>query len=132
MDSVEARRRKIVMAKEFGFYGKMAKAEVIAELESLRNSTPQEFEDRILNYLQRGKQIVAVAGLASDALSGDIIGPPNIFSDGEWTWTSEAIYYVKRYHVRVPEEFVRQMQSNNWEPPQVLDPKAMVANSWVT
>jgi hypothetical protein len=120
------------MTKQFGFYSKMAKPEAMADLESLRHTVPQEFEDRILSYLQRGKQIVAVAGLASDVFSGDIIGPPNIFSDGEWTWTSEAIYYVKRYHVRVPDEFIRQMQSNNWEPPQVLDAKAVVTNSWIT
>lgn len=120
------------MTKQFGFFSNMAKADAIAELESLQNKTPQEFEDKILEYLQRGKQVVAVPGLASDVLSGDVIGPPNVYSDGTWTWTSEANYYVKQYHVSVPDAFIRHMQKNNWEPPQSVDSQAVATDSWVT
>jgi hypothetical protein len=120
------------MLNRFGFFGDKPKAEAVAEVTSLRSDQPQESEDRILKYLRSGKQIVAVAGLASDVLTGNIIGPPNVFTDGEWTWTSDAIHYVQQYHVRIPAEFKNHMESNNWQVPTVANPESLVASSWTT
>lgn len=118
----------------FGYFDRRPKAEAIAELESLRSNSPQENEAMILKYLQSGTQVVAVAGLATDLLSlgGDIIGPPNEFSDGVWSWTSDVIYYVERYHIRLADDFIAHMKRNNWIPTPIVNKIPIVASTWVT
>jgi hypothetical protein len=120
--------------KHFGFYGSRPKPEAVRELKASRSNVPQPDEDAILKYLQNGTQVVAVAGLAVDLLSkdGEIIGPPHEFSDGVWSWTSDVIHYVKRYHVRVPAEFVEHMRNSDWLPKPLQGGRSDVTGRWAT
>lgn len=42
-----------------------------------------------------------------------------MLSDGVWLWPLEAWYYVLRYHVDVPPDFVDHMQRSDWQPPRM-------------
>lgn len=103
---------------EFGFLNKLPLQAAVQLLENGRSEKPQPDEDQILNYLQNGTQVVAVAGIVRDLLSKncEVVGPPHEYSDGVWSWTSDMIHYVRRYHFRVPDAFVSHMRASNWIP----------------
>lgn len=35
-------------------------------------------------------------------------------ADGTWAWYGDLAYYVEKYHVRLPNEFIEHMKMNNW------------------
>ncbi len=37
--------------------------------------------------------------------------------DGIWAWYADLVYYVEKYHVRLPNEFMEHMKMNNWMVP---------------
>jgi len=68
-----------------------------------------------------------MAGVVMDLLDPErpVIGVERVLTDGTWAWTSDVIFYVRKYHIRLPEEFVRHMQENRWEVAQVTDFSAL-------
>jgi hypothetical protein len=76
-------------------------------------------EPRIVQYLDQGQAMAHGLGSAYDLLdpSHPWICKLDILSDGEWAWPRELGYYVKKYHVTLPAEFLAHMASNNWVVP---------------
>jgi hypothetical protein len=90
---------------------------------------PQENEDRAVAYL-RGAPCIAV----KCSLAGDVLDPSSrvglgrsTHTDGSYIWSSTLAYYVEKYHVRLPEDFLRHMASADWCPPSKdqIDEKAI-------
>ena len=73
---------------------------------------PIREKEKILRYM-RGCHIDAVA----PAMLRDVINPankiPDLFamSDGTYGWRSDVIYYVEKYDMDLPEEFIRHVLS---------------------
>ncbi|WPB75926.1 hypothetical protein KYC5002_43925 [Archangium violaceum] len=85
--------------------------------------TAHEFESKIVEYLRSGEVMIASPGLVGDVL-GDPqvpVAAPHVFTDGEWAWPGDLAYYVGKYHVRLPAEFVMHMQANGWRVPGGID-----------
>ena len=82
------------------------------------------YPDRGLAYdvLQPGQPIHLSIGASAEpsreeriALSTDPrLAASAILTDGVWLWPAVLIYYVSRYHVRLPENFVAHARSNRW------------------
>ena len=34
------------------------------------------------------------------------------YTDGEWTWTNAVTYHVEKYHLRLPDDFVKKVINN--------------------
>lgn len=64
----------------------------------------------ILSYLDNGVVFAASFGLIEDVISGEIIGPQSMLTDGIWIWGSDLSTYVKKYNVKLPEEFVERVK----------------------
>jgi len=120
--------------KRFGFFGGMPKEKAIELLESLRADSPQPNERSILAYFRGGQKLLADAGVVGDLLDKKkgIIGAPHVFSDGEWLWTADAIYYVENYHIQLPAELVQRMEQHGWRCPIVENPQQLVMAEWHT
>lgn len=81
---------------------------------------PRPDEAKIVSYLRSGNLLVACPGVGQDALEkGKLSGPLHIYTDGKWAWPGDLAYYVTKYHVSLPEEFIQQMKANNWEVPHL-------------
>lgn len=80
-------------------------------------------EDRLAAYLKQGGVLATTGSTVSDVLSDDDapIARLEILTDGEWNWPADLAYYVERYHVRLPEEFVEHVASRDWSPPALSD-----------
>ncbi len=73
---------------------------------------PIEEKSKIVDYMKKGN-IVAVA----PAIVRDVINPeirlPELFlmSDGKYEWRSDIIYYVEKYDMALPDEFIQHVLS---------------------
>jgi hypothetical protein len=87
--------------------------------EAVRASRTTAEIPRIVSYLESGALFIACPGLVRDALEecGQVIGSPHVRTDGVWAWPSDLPYYVRRYRVELPKEFVKHMEENGWQPP---------------
>lgn len=81
-----------------------------------------EDKTKILQYLQSGSIIVYCCGTCDDVINPEngIAGVPSFFTDGKWVWPGDLIYYVDRYNLLLPSEFVEDMKNNNWEKQQII------------
>ena len=79
------------------------------ELPSMKDSfcrEPYSGRDRIIEYLKAGKKTYCAVGRARDRFSGEEIpGEWCGMTDGEYSWTSELIYYVEKYNLRLNSDF---------------------------
>ncbi len=64
-------------------------------------------KQRIVSYLRNGKVISAAPGIMKDILTGERTGREMlVYSDGQYAWKSDLIYYVEKYDMRLPSEFI--------------------------
>ncbi|MGC4880757.1 hypothetical protein ACLQ26_31330 [Micromonospora sp. DT43] len=75
----------------------------------------------VVGYLTGGSVLAASAGYAYDELDAERpeIAPLSILTDGEWSWPSDLPYYVERYRVGLPQEFLRHAEALGWRPPRL-------------
>ncbi|WP_030549359.1 hypothetical protein [Streptomyces albus] len=86
-----------------------------------RGESPLEDEELILRYLINGFEIVSVLGAVDDVLgSGErVLAGDSILTDGEWIWRADLRFYVRKYHVRLPEEFLAKARKLDHSVPEI-------------
>ncbi|WP_432001747.1 hypothetical protein [Streptomyces sioyaensis] len=87
-------------------------------------------EDRIVQYLRGGEELFSAMGAVGDILGSDerILGGDSVFTDGEWIWRGDLWFYLSRYHLRLPDEFLTRVRENGYAQP-VLDEARLIALS---
>lgn len=58
----------------------------------------------------------------SDVLNpeaGFLPGIGSLYTDGDWLWREDLSYYVTKYHVSLPGEFLVRLRGLNYKPPSV-------------
>lgn len=80
---------------------------------------PHPEADRILAYLQSGIGLSGAGRYVLDVLDPKPrgIAPLSQKTDGVWLWMSDLAYYVAKYHVALPDEFLAHMKQNDWKVP---------------
>jgi hypothetical protein len=123
----------MVKLKQFGFFDSEPLANAVQRIRQQQQKDPAKDEQRIMRYLEAGHTFLLSAGVAQDLLDPQrgIIGVPNVLTDGQWAWTEDVLYYVREYHIRLPEDFVRHMAENNWTCPKIADPSSLELDSVV-
>ena len=118
--------------RKFGFFDELSHEEAREVLVAARSEQPRPNEEKILGYLKDATPLLAVTTVLFDGLSDDRrpIGPYDILTDGVWAWSSDAIYYVERYHILVPPELQSHMAHNRWQCPPVTDFKNLELEGW--
>jgi hypothetical protein len=115
---------KVLILKEIGFFNELSygrkNGPSINDYFSDKNS---DDEENIINYIKSGKVFIVSPGIVYDIFDKSklIEGGPYILTDGEYVWFHELAYYIEQYHIKLPEEFIMHMKSNNWEVPQNVD-----------
>ncbi|WHP18882.1 hypothetical protein [Cellulomonas sp. ES6] len=82
--------------------------------------------EAVARYLEQGSVIVATTARADDAIEPvhrDVAGI-NVLSDGEFVWSEDLAYYVRRYGARVPDKLLSRARAG--APPR-LSPEATTA-----
>jgi hypothetical protein len=76
----------------------------------------------IAAYLESGVILCAVMGVTVDPLNDSctIGGGPSLLSDGVWIWRADLAYFVRKYRVALPMEFVELVLAG---PPPIDEPR---------
>ena len=66
-----------------------------------------ENQERIIEYLKRGHVHMVTASPVKDYFTGEYTNIEKIFlDDGEYSWCSSLIYYVDKYNLVLPKDFI--------------------------
>ena len=87
-------------------------------------------EERIVRYLEAGHLLSAVMEGMRDYFDGTPFeggsGCSSFLTDGVWLWRRDLAHYVGRYHVGLPDEFVRHLVESRFAVPE-LSPEELAA-----
>lgn len=87
-------------------------------------------EERIVGYLRSGHMLAAVMEGMHDIIDGTPFaegsGCSSLYTDGVWVWRQDLPHYVERYHVQVPDDFVRHLVEADFQVPD-LSPQELAA-----
>lgn len=69
-------------------------------------------KEKIVNYLQNGKKESICPKNAYDIISGKMIATFfYVLTDGEYVWKSDLPYYVDKYNIELPKNFIEKVTS---------------------
>jgi hypothetical protein len=76
---------------------------------------------RVVGYLESGHVLIDMIDTAKDVFSNGerIINGSSILTDGVWLWRRDLQYYVRQHNVRLPEEFLADIRSSQYEVPEL-------------
>jgi len=74
---------------------------------------------RLAAYLDECPIFAASPGIVFS--EGDVAGTGSIVTDGEWGWEDTMSYYVRKYRISPPLDFVQKVRSRNFVPPMEGD-----------
>jgi hypothetical protein len=86
---------------------------------------PLPHQEQVLDYLRSGLILGVTMGAdltdwldrsrkANPLIDGHPEGGTTEMTDGVWFWYAGLIYFIERYNLRVPDEFVEHAARNNW------------------
>lgn len=83
------------------------------------STSPHECEARVVAYLRNAICLGAKGGYVQDILDSSSSVPllPHLYTDGTYLWRLDTAYYVEKYHLRLPPDFIDHMASMKWKPP---------------
>ena len=122
------------MLKRFGFFEESSPSSALQDLRELQMMGPLDEEELVLKYLSEGTMLIEAGGVAFDRFTGGKvpIGPPDVYSDGEWCWSADVLYYIRHYHIAVESQFFDWMLRNRWSCPKIVSAEALVQSNWLT
>lgn len=105
--------------KRIGFFRELDHGDPTGPiLTELVNDKFQPDEQIVLDYLRNGLLLIGCPGMVGDVLdkSAGPIGSPDIMTDGTWAWPGDLPFYVERYHLTLPAEFIDHVRGRRLEP----------------
>ena len=86
---------------------------------------PWKDQDQVLNYLRSGLILAYPMGAdlpdwfdrpnrANPLIEERRLGGTTPLTDGEWFWYAGLIYFIEKYNVRVPSEFMDHAAARGW------------------
>ncbi|MGV9589021.1 hypothetical protein [Streptomyces tendae] len=89
--------------------------------DAVRSSADAD-EHRLVDYLRQGSDIWSEMGAQADVLDPEgptLVSGGSLLTDGGWIWRDDLAYYVVRYHLALPEDFVAHVRESGYSPPEV-------------
>lgn len=87
-----------------------------------RGKLDPAIKPQVLAYLRAGNMLIFSPGVDDDVLDpARRSDSPSIRMDGTYCWPQTLAYYVDRYDVELPAEFIAHARANDWQVP-VVDP----------
>ncbi len=73
-------------------------------------------DDRIMNYLKNGIWLTKLRTIFFCPITEATIDT-TVYTDGEWLWSSEYIFYLGKYDIEIPEAFIKYLVKKNFKIP---------------
>lgn len=96
-------------------FNELARDESDSSILDARGGLQSDYVTKVLSYLRAGTVLAISSEITYDVFSNNnaIIGTLEIYTDGEWGWYSDLIYYVENYHVALPSLFLEKIGCEN-------------------
>jgi hypothetical protein len=106
-----------------GFFREMAHGDPgDPSLAAERAGAPRPHQAELADYLAAGHLYIGTPGIAKDALDGKtMIGSPDYLTDGTYVWPGDAEYYVRKYNVRLADDFVAHAAARGFVMPESVE-----------
>jgi hypothetical protein len=86
---------------------------------------PWQMQDNVLAYLRAGHVLSVLMGAdlpdpfdpgarANPVIAGKVEGGATPMTDGTWLWPAGLIYFIEKYNLRVPREFIEHAAATGW------------------
>ncbi len=83
-------------------------------IKTLISDRPMEHKKELVEYLKNGRIVTAIAGRARDVLTGEFIPTEWLtMTDGKYEWQTNIVYYVEKYNLKLPDDFIQHVLSQN-------------------
>ncbi|UGY92836.1 hypothetical protein [Streptomyces gobiensis] len=107
-----------------GFYQEFWEDKVGTSAGSIKDflqADPIPDEEDVRRYLDEGYELWSIMGAVGDVLGSEkrLLGGDSIFTDGEWVWRGDLWFYLTRYHVQLPEDFLSRIRGFSYSMPPV-------------
>ena len=67
-------------------------------------------KNAVINYLESFKEIAICARQAIDCGTGEIIASGfKVINDGEYEWCDFLPYHIRKYNIKLPDDFIRKV-----------------------
>ncbi|MFE1236603.1 hypothetical protein [Streptomyces tendae] len=89
--------------------------------DAVRSSADSDGQ-RLVEYLRQGSGIWSEMGAQADVLDPEgpvLVSAGSLLTDGVWLWREDLAYYVGRYHLALPGDFVTRVRELGHRPPEV-------------
>ncbi|MCX4989221.1 MULTISPECIES: DUF4279 domain-containing protein [unclassified Streptomyces] len=91
-------------------------------------ATGEPDEAEIIAYLRNGAGIWSEMSAGPDVLdpeAPDLSGIGSLYTDGTWLWRQDLPYYLGRYHVSLPPDFVTHIRNAHHRVPEVPEKRLL-------
>ncbi|MEU1200758.1 hypothetical protein ABZ446_31690 [Streptomyces sp. NPDC005813] len=119
------------MIRPVGFFSELAPGwglPLDGLLRDAVNPTGEPDEAKIVSYLRNGAGIWSEMSAGPDVLDPQapgLSGIGSLYTDGTWLWREDLPYYLGKYHVSLPSEFVAHVRLAHHQVPEVSEPRLM-------
>jgi hypothetical protein len=102
--------------REVGFfYRSRGDTGVPQRLIESRGMLPHTLGTHVTAYLRSGSVLGVSDGVQKDWFDPSrVAGKNDLLTDGVWLWPAHFAYYVEKYGIAVPQEFLDHMESQGW------------------
>jgi len=98
--------------KLLGFWKELRSVNGPSLFDEVKHKREKPISEVNLNYLKNGVFLNKIRASFYCPITGDTLGHINTYTDREWVWTSEFIYYYEHYEINLPEEPDRKITKN--------------------
>ena len=102
--------------KRIGFFKELSYGDPeAASIVESKNKLDRNLVENIVTYLDSGVLFTASTGLSRDFFDNKVtIGTLGVLTDGHWAWSTDLSYYVRKFKVALPADFLEYMENNKW------------------
>ncbi|MEV4704049.1 hypothetical protein [Actinoplanes sp. NPDC049316] len=109
--------------RRVGFYREIHPDSTLPWLRERSGTRRTRSEAEIVAYLRSGHMISAVMEGSRDVFDDTPFpegsGCSSFLTDGAWVWRNDLSHYVEKYHVQMPDEFVRHLVESGFRVPDM-------------
>ena len=75
---------------------------------------PTEYTNKIINYMKKCKVSSDSPAIVTDIFTGEPINATlSCMNDGKYAWRSDLIYYIEKYNLKLPDDFIIHVINNS-------------------
>ena len=94
--------------KSLNIYSDYMSDSTVGSIKDNISEKPIENKTVLLKYLKNRRAIASIIGVPIDVISGETITDDGwlLFSDGEYEWSNDIVYYFENYNLKLPDDFI--------------------------